>query len=205
MPVLDRPLALVIVKETAAERTARFERDAMPHLDQLYAGALRMTKNPSDAEDLVQETYIKAYRAFDQYEDGTNLKAWLFRILTNTYINLYRKNQRGPAIDPTDTIEDWQMARAERHTSGGLRSAEAEALDLLPNDVISNALKSIPLEFSQAVYLADVDGFSYKEIAEIMDSPIGTVMSRLNRGRKMLRELLADYAIENGFVKGPKS
>ena len=205
MPVLERPLALVTVKETAAERTSRFERDAMAHIDQIYSGALRMTKNPADAEDLVQETYIKAYRAFDQYEDGTNLKAWLFRILTNTYINMYRKNQRGLTIDPTDTIEDWQMARAARHTSGGLRSAEAEALDLLPNDAISQALKSIPLEFSQAVYLADVDGFSYKEIADIMDTPVGTVMSRLHRGRKMLRDLLEDYAIENGFVKGARS
>ena len=126
--------------ESVAERTARFERDAMPFLDQLYGAALRMTKNPADAEDLVQETFAKAYRAFGQYQHGTNLKAWLFRILTNTYINIYRKNQRGPAVDPTDQIEDWQMARAERHTSGGLRSAEAEALDLLPNDVINLSL-----------------------------------------------------------------
>lgn len=187
--------------ESIAERTARFERDAMPFLDQLYGAALRMTKNPADAEDLVQETFAKAYRAFGQYQHGTNLKAWLFRILTNTYINIYRKNQRGPAVDPTEQIEDWQMARAERHTSGGLRSAEAEALDLLPNDVINDALSSIDPLFRDAVYLADVEGFSYKEIAEIMDTPVGTVMSRLHRGRKALRELLEDYALEHGYLR----
>ena len=191
--------------ETAAERTARFERDAMQYIDQLYAAALRMTRNPSDAEDLVQEAYAKAYRAFGQYQHGTNLKAWLFRILTNTYINIYRKNQRGPVVNPTEQIEDWQMARAERHTSGGLRSAEAEALDLLPNDVINNALNSIAPEFRDAVYLADVEGFTYKEISEIMDTPLGTVMSRLHRGRKLLREALHDYAVENGFIKEAKS
>lgn len=191
--------------EELAELTARFERDALPLLDVIYAGALRMTRNPADAEDLVQETFAKAYRAFKSFEDGTNIKAWLFRILTNTFINQYRKNQRGPAIDPTEQIEDWQMARAERHTSGGLRSAETEALENLPNEIISNALNSIPTEFRDAVYMADVDGFSYKEIAEIMDTPVGTVMSRLHRGRKLLRELLEDYALENGFIKEKKS
>ncbi len=191
--------------ETPAERTARFERDAMQYIDQLYAAALRMTRNPSDAEDLVQEAYAKAYRAFGQYQHGTNLKAWLFRILTNTYINIYRKNQRGPIVNPTEQIEDWQMARAERHTSGGLRSAEAEALDRLPNEVIDDALNSIAPEFRDAVYLADVEGFSYKEIADIMDTPVGTVMSRLHRGRKLLRVLLEDYALEHGFIKEAKS
>lgn len=187
-----------------AELTARFERDALPLLDVIYAGALRMTRNPADAEDLVQETFAKAYRAFKSFEEGTNLKAWLFRILTNTFINQYRKNQRGPAVDPTEQIEDWQMARAERHTSGGLKSAETEALENLPNDVISNALNSIPEDFRDVVYMADVDGFSYKEIAEIMNTPVGTVMSRLHRGRKLLRELLEDYAVENGFIKEKK-
>jgi RNA polymerase sigma-70 factor (ECF subfamily) len=163
-----------------------------------------MTRNQADAEDLVQETFAKAYRAFRSFEEGTNLKAWLFRILTNTFINQYRKNQRGPAIDPTEQIEDWQMARAERHTSGGLKSAEAEALENLPNEVINNALNSIPEEFRNAVYMADVDGFSYKEIAQIMDTPVGTVMSRLHRGRKLLRELLEDYAYENGYLKEAK-
>lgn len=191
--------------ESDAELTARFERDAMQYLDQLYAGAWRMTRNSSDAEDLVQETYAKAYRSFRQFQEGTNLKAWLFRILTNTYINIYRKNQRDPKVDPTEQIEDWQMARAERHTSGGLRSAETEALENLPNTVIADALASIPAEYSHAVYLADVEGFSYKEIAEIEDIPTGTVMSRLHRGRKALREILEDYAIENGYLKETKS
>lgn len=189
----------------SAKLTARFEQDALPLLDVIYAGALRMTKNPADAEDLVQETFAKAYRSFRTFEEGTNLKAWLFRILTNTFINQYRKNQRGPAVDPTEQIEDWQMARAERHTSGGLKSAETEALENLPNEVISNALLSIPEDFRNVVYMADVDGFSYKEIAEIMDTPVGTVMSRLHRGRKLLRELLEDYAYENGFIKERKS
>ncbi|MEI6109094.1 MAG: sigma-70 family RNA polymerase sigma factor [Actinomycetes bacterium] len=196
---------LVKSEESSAELTARFERDAMQYLDQLYAGAMRMTRNPADAEDLVQETYAKAYRSFRQFQEGTNLKAWLFRILTNTYINIYRKNQRDPKVDPTEQIEDWQMARAERHTSGGLRSAETEALENLPNTVIAEALASIPIEYSHAVYLADVEGFSYKEIAEIEDVPTGTVMSRLHRGRKALRELLHDYAIENGYLKEVKS
>ena len=195
---------LVKHEESSAELTARFERDAMQYLDQLYAGAMRMTRNPADAEDLVQETYAKAYRSFRQFQEGTNLKAWLFRILTNTYINIYRKNQRDPKVDPTEQIEDWQMARAERHTSGGLRSAETEALENLPNTVIAEALASIPIEYSHAVYLADVEGFSYKEIAEIEDVPTGTVMSRLHRGRKALRELLQDYAIENGYIKEVK-
>jgi len=188
-----------------AELKTRFERDALKYLDVIYAGALRMTRNPADAEDLVQETFIKAFRAFKSFEEGTNLKAWLFRIMTNTFINQYRKNQRGLSIDPTEQIEDWQMARAERHTSGGLRSAETEALENLPNEAINSALNSIPVEFRDAVYMADVDGFSYKEIAEIMNTPVGTVMSRLHRGRKLLRDLLEDYAIENGFIKETKS
>jgi len=185
----------------AQELLERFERDAIPMLDQIYAGALRMTRNPADAQDLVQETYAKAYRAFSQFQEGTNLKAWLYRILTNTYINIYRKAQRGPAIDPTEQIEDWQMARAERHTSGGLVSAEMQALENLPNPVISDAFSKVPDDFRTAVYLADVEGFSYKEIAEIMEVPVGTVMSRLHRGRKALRELLEEYAIENGYLK----
>ncbi|MCG8655931.1 MULTISPECIES: sigma-70 family RNA polymerase sigma factor [unclassified Yimella] len=188
--------------ESPAERLARFERDAMPYLDQLYSAALRTTRNPSDAEDLVQETFAKAYAAFHQYKPGTNLKAWLYRILTNTYINDYRKKQRQPLQSDAAEIEDYQLARAEAHTSKGLKSAEAEALDHLPDSDVKRALQDIPEDFRLAVYFADVEGFSYKEIAEIMETPIGTVMSRLHRGRRMLREKLTDYARERGFIKG---
>ena len=193
-----------LVLESATDRNDRFERDALVFMDQLYAAALRYTKNPEDARDLVQDTYLKAFNSFHQFEEGTNLRAWLYRVLTTTFINTYRKDQRRPQL-ASGELEDWQLAEAQSHTSDLGKSAEVEALENLPDSDIKRALQEIPEEFRIAVYLADVEGFSYKEIADIVEVPAGTVMSRLHRGRKLLREKLAGYAKELGYSTEGKS
>ena len=191
-------------KESLAQRTARFEKDALAFTSQLYSAALRYTKNSHDAQDLVQDTYAKAFTSFHQFEPGTNLKAWLYRILTTTFINNYRKDQRRPLISGSE-LEDWQIADASSHTSDLGKSAEDEVLENIADKDVKDALAQIPEEFRMAVYLSDVEGFSYKEIAEIMEVPTGTVMSRLHRGRKLLRESLAAYAKERGFSTEAKT
>ena len=176
----------------------------MPLMDSLYGAALRMTRNPADAEDLVQETYLKAYRGFGGFQEGTNIKAWLYRILTNTYINRYRQQKRRPDETDIDDVEDFYLYRR----LGGIdearisKSAEDTMLELFTDDEVKDALESLPETFRMAVLLADVEGFAYKEIAEILDIPIGTVMSRLHRGRKLLQKRLWDFAVENGLATG---
>ncbi len=192
------------IGDPTVERKRQFEEQALPFMDQLYAAAMRMTRNPADAADLVQETYVKAFQAFGQFQQGTNLKAWLYRIQTNTFINIYRKNQRNPYQGTIDDLEDWQLGGAESLTqSRSTRSAEAEAIDHLPDSAVKDALQAIPEDFRLAVYFADVEGFSYQEIADIMKTPVGTVMSRLHRGRRLLRDMLADYAHGRGIPVAP--
>jgi len=180
-------------------RRALFVEQAMPVIDSLYGHAMNLTRNPADANDLVQETYLKAFGAFDSFEQGTNIKAWLHRILKNTYINQYRKAANRPFEGALEELEDWQLGDAESRTATSSRSAEAEAIDHLPASAVKEALQSIPEEFRMAVFLADVEGYSYQEIADIMETPTGTVMSRLHRGRRLLREMLGDYAAEQGI------
>jgi RNA polymerase sigma-70 factor (ECF subfamily) len=192
------------MREAKSAKLQTFEEQALPLMPQLYGAALRWTRNPSDAEDLVQETYAKAFTAWAKFEQGTNLKAWLFRIMTNTHINLYNKKAKDKAKTALDDLEDWQIGAGESVTARSSRSAEAEALDNLPSGIIKSALDEIPDEFRMVVYYAVVEGLPYAEIAEVMDTPVGTVMSRLHRGKKLLRTLLQDYARQEGYDVGEK-
>jgi RNA polymerase sigma-70 factor, ECF subfamily len=184
---------------------ATFTAQAMEYMPSLYSAALRMTRNPSDAEDLVQETYLRAYRGFGSFEQGTNLKAWLYRILTNTFINRYRAAKRRPDETDLAEVEDFYLYRRLGGLEGARasRSAEDELLDVLTEDEVREAVESLPEQFRLAVLLADVEGFSYKEIAEILDIPIGTVMSRLHRGRRGLQKRLYEFAAARGLVDAP--
>jgi len=190
-----------VVTLAAMADQADFERDAMEYAPQLYSAALRMTRNPADAEDVVQETFLKAYRAYDSFTEGTNLKAWLYRILTNTYINKYRKAQRRPNEVELGELQDLYLYKRMGESSGATESAESTALDMFVDEDIIDAIESLPENFRLPVLYADVDGFSYKEIAEILDIPIGTVMSRLHRGRKALQRKLWNLAVEHGLVE----
>jgi RNA polymerase sigma-70 factor (ECF subfamily) len=199
------PSGTVRQELTDDQRREVFGRDALPYLDQLYSAAMRYTRNPADAEDLVQEAFAKAYRAFHQYEPGTNLRAWLYRILTNTYINTYRRQQRQPTPVSVDAYRDGledggDFSLYDRIAATTQAPAEIEFLRQLPDDEVKQALADLPEQFRMAVYLADVEGFSYAEIADIMDSPIGTVMSRLHRGRAALHRALYDYAAARGLL-----
>lgn len=188
--------------ETTSETLQKqrlFEEQALPLLDQLYGGAMRLTRNPQDAEDLIQETYLKAYSNFDSFKQGTNLKAWLYRIMTNTYINSYRKAKRRPLASSADELSDFQLYTTAGHDSTGLESAEVEALKQMPDSEISEAMNDLPEDYRMVVYYADVVGLAYKEIADVMGTPLGTVMSRLHRGRKLLRAALKDVAREKGI------
>ena len=188
--------------ETTSEMLQKqrlFEEQALPLLDQLYGGAMRLTRNPQDAEDLIQETYLKAFSNFDSFKQGTNLKQWLYRIMTNTYINSYRKAKRRPVESSADELSDFQLYTTSGHDSTGLESAEVEALKQMPDSEISEAMNDLPEDYRMVVYYSDVVGLAYKEIAEVMGTPLGTVMSRLHRGRKLLRAALKDVARDKGI------
>jgi RNA polymerase sigma-70 factor, ECF subfamily len=187
--------------ETDDELAARFEREVIPLLDTLFAAAMRMTLQRTDAEDLVQETMVRAYAGFRSFQQGTNLTAWLFRIQGNTHINNYRKRTRRPTETLTDTIHDWQLAANAERSPRALRSAEVEVLESLPDNDIRKALDALPEEFRMAVYYADIEGLAYKEIRDIVGTPFGTVVSRIHRGRSRLRVLLAELAADRGYLR----
>ena len=183
-------------EETDAELAARFARDVIPLLDALFGGAMRMTLQRADAEDLVQETMVRAYAGFKTFEQGTNLRGWLFRIQANAYISGYRKRMRRPAELPIGTVYDCHLVASVERSRRALRSAEVEVLETLPDDDIRNALDALPVDFRMAVYYADVEGLAVKEISAITGTPLGTVMSRIHRGRSQLRVLLAALAAD---------
>jgi RNA polymerase sigma-70 factor (ECF subfamily) len=191
--------------DLTTEERARFQAEALPLLDSLYGGALRMTRNPPDAEDLVQETMLRAYRSFDRFEAGTNLKAWLFRIMTNAYINTYRKKQREPRKVSSDELEDFDLYQElKTHDPQWEMTPENMVLNSLVDSDIIEAIDDLPEQFRLAVILSDIEGFSYAEMAEIMDVPLGTVMSRLHRGRKILQKRLWEIARDRGIVRGER-
>jgi RNA polymerase sigma-70 factor, ECF subfamily len=198
--LLDSEPMTIQPSKATEDKIRDFEQQAIPLMPQLYGAALRWTRNPSDAEDLVQEAMAKAFVAWAQYQQGTNLKAWLYRIMTNTHINSYNKKAKDPSKGGLDDLEDWQLGEAKSLTATTSRSAELEALDNLPSEVIRKSLLEIPEEFRMVVYYAVVDGLPYAKIADVMGTPVGTVMSRLHRGKKLLRVLLAEYAREQGYL-----
>ncbi len=178
-----------------------FEAAAMPFVDGLYNTAFRMTRNPADAEDLVQETYLKAYKYYDKFQEGTNFKAWLFKILKNTFINSYRKRQQQPPQSDFSAIEESFESQVSEDAYGRVKSPEQELLDSVLDEHVQQALENIPDDYRMAVILADLEGFSYKEIAEILEVPVGTVMSRLYRGRKLLEREMLEYARTRGYLR----
>ena len=186
---------------TSEQRGWDFEAVAMPFVDSLYNTAYRMTRNAQDAEDLVQETYLKAYRYYDKFQEGTNFKAWLFKILKNTFINHYRKKQQAPPQSDFADIEDAFETQVSQEAAGQIKSPEEELLEGVLDEDVQRALDSLPPDYRMAVILADLEGFSYKEIAEILELPLGTVMSRLYRGRKLLETAMLDYAREHGYLR----
>jgi RNA polymerase sigma-70 factor (ECF subfamily) len=191
--------------DTTVADKAKFVQDALPYASSLFGAALNLTRNPADAEDLVQETFLKAYRSYDSFEEGTNLKAWLYRILINTFINIYRAKQRRPQETQVEDIGDFYLYHKLGASQEAVKSAEEELLNTFTDSEVKKAMEELPEPFRLAVYLADVEGFSYKEIAEIMGVPIGTVMSRLHRGRRALQRKLYDYALSRGLLKGDGS